>query len=152
MEKKIKLYLDTSVISALFDDRNPGRQNLTEIFFSELKSYSIYISTITLKEIEETPDEKLRKQLEETVMGHWVLSITDDIDALAKEYIKHGAIPERFEDDAYHIAIAVINEMDYLLSWNFKHLVREKTRETVRRVNTEIGLRRIEILTPAEIL
>jgi predicted nucleic acid-binding protein len=152
MEKKIKLYLDTSVISALFDHRNPERQNLTKAFFDEIRSFRIFISVVTLVEVERTPDVELREKMEDTLMGHNVLSLTDDIKLLAKEYIKNGAVPENYEEDAYHIAIAVLNDMDYLLSWNFKHLVRQKTRSTVNMVNTNNKLKKIEIITPAEIL
>lgn len=71
---------------------------------------------------------------------------------LAKEYVRNGAVPESYPEDAYHIAIAVINEMDYLLSWNFKHIVRRKTKDIVRMVNTLNRFRQIEIMTPAELL
>ena len=55
---------------------------------------------------------------------------------LAKEYVKYGAVPESYPEDAYHIAVAVLNEMDYLLSWNFRHIVRRRTKDVVRMVNT----------------
>jgi len=73
-------------------------------------------------------------------------------ESLAKEYIHYGAIPESYHEDAYHIAIAVLNNIDYLLSWNFKHMVRKKTRDIVRMVNTLNGFRQLEIMTPAEVL
>lgn len=71
---------------------------------------------------------------------------------LAEEYVRYGAVPEGYPEDAYHIAIAVMNDMDCILSWNFKHIVRRKTRDIVRMVNTLNGLRQIEIITPAEVL
>lgn len=151
-DKMIKLYLDTSVVSALFDGRNPERQNLTISFFNEIRNFRIYISVITLAEVERTPDPELREKMEETLMGHNVLSLTDDVELLTEKYINYGAVPKSHEEDAYHIAIAVINDMDYLLSWNFKHLVREKTREVVNMVNTTNNLKKIDIITPAEIL
>lgn len=79
-------------------------------------------------------------------------TLTDDVERLANEYIRYGAVPEGFPEDAYHIAIAVINEVDYLLSWNFRHIVRRKTRDIVRMVNTLNNFRQIEIMTPAELL
>jgi len=121
-------------------------------FFDKLNNFHIYISPVTLSELESTPDDDLREKLEETVMGHMVLPVTEEIKLLAMEYIKHSVIPEKYEEDAYHIAIAVINKMDYLLSWNFKHLVREKTRKIVEKVNMMNNLRMIDILTPAELL
>ncbi len=60
----MKMYLDTSVISALFDDRNPERQALTEEFFSRIDIYDVYISELTIAEIESTPDQEFEKQNE----------------------------------------------------------------------------------------
>ena len=79
-------------------------------------------------------------------------TLTDDVEWLANEYIRYGAVPEGFPEDTYPIAIAVINEGDYLLSWIFKHIVRRKTRDIVRMVNTLNNFRQIEIMTPAELL
>lgn len=152
MQSKIKLYLDTSVVSALFDYRNPERQNLTKDFFKELHNFSIYLSVVTLAEIENTPDTGLREQMEDIVMGHIVLSLSDDVSFLVDEYIKFGAVPKKSREDAFHIALATISEMDYLLSWNFKHLLRQKTRKIVHMVNTVNRMRKVEIISPAEIL
>jgi hypothetical protein len=49
-----------------------------------------------------------------------IISINDEVEELAQKYIHHGAVPTEYMEDAYHIAIATINEMDCLLSWNFK--------------------------------
>ena len=78
--------------------------------------------------------------------------ITDDVEGLANEYVRYGAVPESYLEDAYHIAVAVINEMDCILSWNFRHIVRRKTRDIVKMVNTVNAFRHIEIMTPAELL
>jgi len=148
----MRVYLDTSVISALFDDRNPERKSLTEAFFREMKNFEILISEITVAEIERIPDSQLRGKMKEAVAGFSVLSLTDDVEGIASEYIRHGAVPAGYREDAYHIAIAVINGMGCLLSWNFRHIVRRKTREIVRMVNSLRNLSQIEIMTPAELL
>lgn len=101
---------------------------------------------------ERTPDTGLRSKMKEAVSQFSVFSITDDVEWLANEYVHHGAVPENYPEDAYHIAIAVINEVDFLLSWNFKHIVRRKTRDIVKMVNTLNRFRQIEIMTPAELL
>jgi len=152
MIKKIKVYLDTSVISALFDEKNPERKALTEAFFKQLGTFEVFISEITVAEAERTPDVKLRRKMKEIISQFSMLPSTDDVERLAKEYIRREAVPEGYPEDAYHIAIAVIHEIEYLLSWNFKHLVRKKTRDVVRMANTENNLRLIEIITPAELL
>jgi len=152
MKRKMKTYLDTSVISALFDERNPERKALTEAFFKGIGNFESFVSEITVAEIERTPDMQLRSKMKEAVAQFLVLSLTDDVEWLANEYVRYGAVPEGYPEDAYHIAIAGINGVDYLLSWNFKHIVRKKTRDIVRMVNTLNRFRQIEIMTPAEVL
>ncbi len=80
------------------------------------------------------------------------IPLTDDVEWLANEYVRYGAIPKGYPEDASHIAIATLYEVDCLVSWNFKHIVRRKTKNIVRMVNTIHGLREIEILTPAELM
>ena len=146
------MYLDTSAISALFDERNPERKSLTESFFKEIEKIEAYISEITIAEVERVSDLELQSKMKRTISQFSMLPLTDDVEWLARQYIRYGAVPEGYSEDAYHIAIAVINEMDYLLSWNFKHIVRSKTKDIVRMVNTLNRLRHIEIMTPAELL
>ncbi len=148
----MKIYLDTSVISALFDERNPERKLLTEEFFSKIGIYTTYISELTIAEIDKTPDPLLRSKMKETIRNFTILEITESVEELAKEYVKYGAIPESYFEDAYHIAVAVLNEMDYLLSWNFRHIVRRKTKDIVRMVNSLRNLKQVEITTPGELL
>jgi predicted nucleic acid-binding protein len=152
MKRKMKLYLDTSVISALFDERNPERKSLTESFFKGMKDYEIFISEITVAEIERTPEPVLQIRMKEVISPFSVLALTEGVDHLATEYIRNMAIPEGYPEDAYHIAIAVVKHMDFLLSWNFRHIVRRRTKEVVRTVNTMNKFGEIEIITPAELL
>ena len=152
MKYKLKLYLDTSVISALFDERNPERCSLTESFFSEIENFEVFISIITIAEIENTPDKDFKKKMKDKITSFTVLAISDDVEELTQEIIERGAINKSYSEDAYHVAVAIINEMDFLLSWNFRHLVRKKTKDIVRMITTLNNLRQIEILTPAELL
>lgn len=147
----LKIYLDTSVISALFDDKNPERKMLTREFFMSSKKYDIYISDISLAEIEKTDDENLKKMMKEFVKSFFKLEINDEVRSFAYELIKTEAVLKNSPEDAYHIAIAVDWHMDYLLSWNFRHIVRMKTRDVVRLVSTLNGYGHIEISAPAEL-
>ena len=117
-----------------------------------MKNFEILISQITVTEIERTPDGELRGKMKEAVAGSSVLSLTDEVESIASEYIRQGAVPAGYREDAYHIAIAVVNGMGCLLSWNFRHIVGRKTREIVRMVNTLNNLAHMEIATPAEFL
>jgi len=152
LKHRLKVYLDTSVISALFDERNPERKSLTESFFKEIESFETFISNITIAEIEKTPDKQIKKNMKQKIEDFSVLTISNEIEELSKEIIQRGAINESYSEDAYHISIAITNDMDFLLSWNFRHIVRKKTKDIVRMICTLRNLRQIEILTPAELL
>ena len=71
---------------------------------------------------------------------------------LAEKYIDEGVIPVRHRDDALHIAIATVNNFDVIVSWNFEHMVKTKTRREVQGVNTLMGYRFIDIATPTEVI
>ncbi|NVM31376.1 MAG: PIN domain-containing protein [Candidatus Helarchaeota archaeon] len=152
MKRKLKVYLDTSVISALHDKRNPERKALTEEFFKKMENFEVYISDITVVEIEKTPDSEIQNEMKKIITNFSVCSLPEDLEWLINEYMRYGAFSESYKEDAYHIAVAVLNELDYLLSWNFKHIVRKKTKDIVRMVNTLNNLHQIEIMTPAELL
>ncbi len=146
------MYLDTSVISALFDDRNPERQALTEEFFSRIDIYDVYISELTIAEIESTPDQSLKNKMKQIIKDFSVLEINESVEELAKECVNYGAVPESYQEDAYHIAVAILNEMDYLISWNFRHIVRRITKDIVRMISTLRNLKQVEIAAPGELL
>ena len=152
MQKKIRIYLDTSVISALFDEKNPERQDLTKRFFEEIESFEVYISEVVLAEIDGTKDVELKGELKNTAISFEILSIDEESRRLANEYVKHGAIPAAYSEDALHIAISTLNRIDYLLSWNFKHIVKVKTRRIVNMVNLSFGCPDLKIATPAELI
>lgn len=152
MKRRPRIYLVTSVVSTIFDSRNREREFLTRLFWQQKEQYQVFVSDLVLTEIRRTGASQLRRQMEELIARLALARITNDVEALAKDYISHRAIPSEYPEDAYHIAIAVINEMDFLLSWNFRHIVRQKTREIVKMVNGRHGLRYVEILTPAELL
>ena len=79
MKTKIRVYLYTSVISALFDERNPERKSLTETFFKEIESFEAYISEITVIEVERTPDLALQNKMREKISQFLRLPLTDDV-------------------------------------------------------------------------
>ncbi|MCP4374410.1 MAG: type II toxin-antitoxin system VapC family toxin, partial [Deltaproteobacteria bacterium] len=79
---KLQIYLDTSVISAAFDERNPERKALTEEFFAQANKFDVYVSEITLVEIEKTTLEDLREKMKTLVKPFSVLEISDDVQGL----------------------------------------------------------------------
>ncbi|MEQ8189994.1 MAG: type II toxin-antitoxin system VapC family toxin [Candidatus Eremiobacterota bacterium] len=149
---KSKVYLDTTVPSAYFDNRTTDRQRLTREFWDEcLPELEIFISDIVLAEITNTSDIQRRTEIESLVKNFQILIFNEEASKLADEYIKHGLFPEKSIDDATHVAIAVVNGIDYLASWNFKHLVKVKTKRGINLINILKGYNFIEIVTPPEL-
>jgi len=150
--KKESLYLDTSVPSAYYDKRAKERKDATIKFWKEvLPHYQVYVSEITVKELDDTKDENLRKRLRRLIKGFKILKSNKKIRDLARIYIERGVFPERYVDDALHVAITTLYEISYLVSWNFEHLVKVKTRKWVNSVNTLEGFTEIEIVSPQEL-
>jgi len=80
-----------------------------------------------------------------------VLTITDEASVLAQKYVEQGIFPEKYYDDALHVAIASVNDINVLLSWNFTHLVKLKTRRMVSLVNSLDDYLPVEIISPPEL-
>ncbi|MCL2343117.1 MAG: hypothetical protein FWC62_04345 [Firmicutes bacterium] len=80
------------------------------------------------------------------------LPITDAANQLANLYVSGNIIPVRFRLDGAHIAVASINGLDCVLSYNFKHINRVKTKLLTEHINHEKGYRGIVICTAKEVL
>ena len=151
--KKESLYLDTSVPSAYYDARVKERMEATIKFWKEiLPHYNTYVSEITVKELEDTKDKNLRRKLRELIREFKVLKEKKVIRDLAKTYVEKGIFLERYIDDALHVAMAsYYYEISYLVSWNYEHLVKVKTRRFVNSVNILEGFKEIEIVSSLEL-
>jgi len=149
--KKESLYLDTSVPSAYYDERNKERQKETIKFFSEkIQDYEVYLSDVTIAELEEN-EEPLRGELLSLVKDFTELLTTEEVVRLAEVYVENKIIPKNHKEDALHIAIAIVNEIDIVTSWNLEHIVRLKTRREVNATNILKGYKTIEIVLPSEL-
>jgi len=110
--KKLKMYLDTSIISFMYADDAPEKQSLTNEFFKKyLSVYEVYVSSLVLTEIENTQDAALRRKLLDIVKEFDLAVINiepegqERIFDLARMYVKERIIPQRKFDDAMHVAI-----------------------------------------------
>lgn len=125
--KKLKIYLDTSVINFLFADDSPNLMDITKEFFENFikqDDYDIYISKVVNEEIRKTRNQN-KKQLLLNVIEEYnfkILEYVSEIDILTKIYIDEKIIPINKIDDARHIAYSTYYQIDIQLSWNFKHL------------------------------
>lgn len=149
----MKLYIETSVPNFLFHDDSLEKQKITKIFFKEkLINHEGFISDLVLNEIEKSPEPK-RSRLKEIIFENKLiaLKLSNEAKVLADRYVEVGIIPKRYSTDALHIAIAVINKMDVLVSWNMQHIVRLKTIKGVNELNKKLNYPHIFINTPEEV-
>lgn len=136
---RTSLYLDTSVISIYFDARDPTLQEQTREFWDALPRFEVYVSTLVLDEVLQTRDGQRRRQMLELLEPLQVFEVTPAMQRLALEY-------------QLHAAAASVMGVDFLLSWNFRHMVRVKTRRLVNLINLQHGYRTLEIVAPPELL
>ena len=147
---KSKIYLDTSVISALYDERTPERLSMTLSFWKQLNAYEVVISDLVLEELERA-NEQVRDKMLAAIKDFIVLKVSKQAEELAQIYINQGIFPEKYFDDALHVALASVNQIGILISWIFTHLVKLKTRRLVSIVNLAENFIPVEIISPPEL-
>ena len=154
--RKLKVYLDTSVVSHLLQEDVPEKMADTRQLWEMFKDgkYDVYLSTVTLKEIQNCPEPKKTQMIDYLNQIQYItLDITEDVISVANKIIDMGGIlTQKSFDDCQHIGVAVINECDCIISWNFKHIVNVKTIRGVRAITNLEGYRMIEIWNPSVLL
>lgn len=152
---KPKIYLDTSVISHLKHDDVPDKMHDTLRLWKLIKDgiYKVFISDMVLREIANCPDPKrsiLLTYLSEIEYTQLIQDIESE--TLANEIIKQGILKQKNFDDCLHIAMAVVNNCDIIVSWNFAHMVNINTINGVRAINLLNGYRTIDIYSPSVLI
>ncbi len=153
--RKLKIYLDTSVISYLLQEDAPEKMADTRQLWEMFKDgkYDVYLSTVTLEEVADCPEPK-RSQIYDYLeqIDYTPIKILDDVSDIAQQIIDMGILTKKSYDDCQHIAAAVIHECDCIISWNFKHIVNIKTIRGVRAIANLTGYKAIDILSPTVLL
>jgi len=148
MKKKPKLYLESSVINMYFQEEAPYLRDLTQQFWRDvLPHFDVYVSEVVLDEIRATAEANLRKALENLINDFEVLEMTEEVIELADTYLSHRRLPR---GDALHLASASIGEMDFLVTWNLRHIYKRGTQEMIREVNTRLRIPVPTIVTPED--
>jgi len=153
--RKLRLYLDSSVVNHLFANDTPDRMKDTARLWDECMAgkYDVFISPMVYEELEECPEPKRSLLYEKMALLDLIeLPATNVVKMLADEYIKYGVLTDKSLNDCLHIAYATVNNCDVLVSWNFRHLVRFKTSDMVKIVNTINRYREIIIASPAMLI
>lgn len=146
MSGNLKIYLETSVISMYFQDDAPYLRDLTRLFWDEiLPDFEVYISEITFDELMAIRGSKLRRQVKNLIKDIIVLERTADIDQITDLYLSKKRLPRA---DAMHLAFASLEGINFLVTWNLRHLYKLSTQEIVREVNMRLRLPVPIIVTP----
>ena len=154
---KEKVYIETSVIS--YFTARPSRdiiqtayQEITRSWWEKIfPKYDNYVSVYVIEEI--SKGDKVASSLRlEAIKGIPIYETNPDTEKLAAEFIQNMKIPLHAQLDCYHLATAVVNGVDFIVSWNFKHIANPHIRLIYREINNAHGLITPEICTPEEML
>ena len=138
------VYVETSVVGYATswpsrDLLTAARQRSTSDWFgSQATRLTLYISQMVMDEISAGDPEAAKERLE-FVKDIPVLEMTQDAVALARTLLSEGALPQKAKEDALHVAIAAANGMDFLVTWNCKHIANAYMRPVIVRVCSSAG-------------
>lgn len=158
MKKKVyKVYIETSIISFLTG--RPSRNLLTaawqsltvEWWDNYQDKFSLYASELVIEEAKRGDENASAKRIN-ALKGIPLLELTDSAIKLAKLLLAEDALPHKATDDAFHISLATVHNMDYLLTWNCKHIDNAETKPIIRAIIINNGYNYPEICTPQELL
>ena len=149
--KTQRIYLDTSVIGGCFDTEF---QEWSEVLMDDFRRgrYIAVISEITAKEIEPAPDFVRELYSELLSLPVEVIDVDENALSLTQHYMTHSILSQRFMNDMLHIVLATIAEVDVLVSWNFRHIVRFDKIRLFNAVNLEQGYKLLNIYSPREVI
>ena len=146
-----RFYFDTSVLGGVFDTEF---EEHSTILMEKVKlgQVKIVVSNVTEREIM-----KARKEIRDfytSLPKEFIefVELSPDGIKLAETYIKEKVVGKTHFDDCLHIAVATINNVDILVSWNFKHIVNIYRIRGYNSVNLKLGYKTLEIRSPKEIV
>ncbi len=154
---KQSVYIETSIVS--YYTARPSRdlviaarQEITHEIWPILKTkFDVYISALVLQEASRGDKEAARMRMS-ALNGIPILEIENDVQEVAQALINGNAIPSEYEEDALHIAVACINGMEFLMTWNFSHINNAFKKARIIQVIEDNGYIPPEICSPEEFL
>ena len=154
MRAKSKIYLETTLFNYYFDTDRDAHADTVRLFKAiAAGKYEAFTSEAVLDELKEAPDEKrvaMVALVEEYSIE--ILLFNEEAETLANAYATEGIIPLKYKTDGIHIAVATINNLDFIVSLNFRHIVNEKTARMTHVVNIRQGYRPVKIVSPMEMM
>jgi hypothetical protein len=152
-----KVYIETTIPSYLTarpsrDMLMASHQQLTHTWWHDRRhEFELYISQLVIRECRGGDAEMARKRIE-ILGGITALDVGPESLELGRKMITHGPLPPKAEIDAFHIAVAAANAMDYLLTWNMKHIANAAMRKGIESLCRDAGFEPPVICTPDELL
>lgn len=153
---KPKIYLESTIPGYLTSRPSrdlvvAGHQQITQEWWQRCKdSFDLYISQFVLDEISQGDPSTANLRLK-AVKGIPLLEITEEVSDIAQIFISSGIIPRKALTDALHIAIAAVNEMDYLLTWNCAHIANATITRRMENICEQNDLTCPVVCTPEEL-
>lgn len=150
------VYVETSVISYYAarpsrDIVTAARQTITQEWWNEERErYEIYISVLVVEEAK-AGDAVAAQRRAEALSGLPILEINDATSSVAKRLIDGGLIPATSVEDALHIALAAVHGMDFLLTWNFRHINNAEAKARIGAAIEALGYECPVICSPEEL-
>ncbi len=153
---KLTVYLETSVVSYATNRLSRdlvtiARQQITRDWLAaRSRRYELYISQLVVQEASATEGDEAQQRLA-LFEGVPLLAVTGDAGELARKLVDQGIIPATAIDDAVHVAVAAVNGVDFLLTWNYQHIANAALRRMIEKVCREAGYEPPVICTPEEL-
>jgi predicted nucleic acid-binding protein len=152
--KKQKIYLETTLFNFYVDANREAHADTVQLFRDiTTGKYEAYTSDYVINELENTQGDKREKMIALVERyGITVLALNTEAEQLADIYVEHGIIPQKYRTDGVHVAVAAVNDLDMIISMNFQHIVKRKTKIGTEKINALNGYRAVEICSPMEVL
>lgn len=154
--RRASVYIETSIVSYLAAHPSANllaaacQQVTREWWETERRDFKLFISELVVLEAKAGDAHAAARRLA-LLRGIPELRITDAVKDLAEEFLSEGALPAKAQADALHIAVAAVHRVDYLLTWNCRHIDNPATKPAIRSVCASNGIACPEICTPIEI-
>jgi hypothetical protein len=154
---KPKVYIETTIVSYLTARSSrdliiAAHQQLTQEWWDNRReSFDLYISQVVIQESSAGDILMAQKRLE-ALETFPLLDLRLEAVALARALVEKGPIPDKAKMDALHIAVATVHGMDYLLTWNCKHIANAEMQTAVAAVCRAAGYEPPVVCTPEELL
>ncbi len=156
MDKKT-VYLETSIVSYLTarpssDLLAAASQKVTIDWWDTQRSrFDLFVSEIVIEEAGRGDDIAVTRRMN-ALVGIPLLSINDEVLALSEAFVQAGALPQKALGDSIHIALSAVHGIDYLLTWNYRHIDNAETKPIIREVCLANIYDYPEICTPQELM